>query len=100
MNGRRLWMYVVIRLPGTISSIVKIKFVLSITWNGPRCLGKSLLPRPTGGVNSTYYTPKYVGHTRQVGGYQTVAGEPVLLGEGCAVVQSSYQLCRIELLDQ
>ena len=26
----------------------------SITWNGPRCLGKSLLPRPTGGVNNTY----------------------------------------------
>ena len=28
--------------------------VLSIIWNGPRCLGKSLLPRPTGGMNSTY----------------------------------------------
>ena len=41
----------------------------------------------------------YVGHTRQVGGCQTDAGELVLLGEGCAVVQPSYPLCRIGLLD-
>ncbi len=45
---------VVIRLPDTRSSIMQIESVLSITWNGPRCLGKSLLLRPTGGVNNTY----------------------------------------------
>ena len=28
-------------------------------------------------------TPYYVGHTRQVGGYQTNAGELALLIEGC-----------------
>ena len=37
-------------------------------------------------------TPSYVGHTRQVGGCQTDAGELVLLGEGCAVVQPRYPL--------
>ncbi len=36
-----------------------------------------------------------MGHTRQVGGCQTDAGELVLLGEGCAVVQPSYQSYRI-----
>jgi len=35
----------------------------------------------------------------EVGGCQTDAGELVLFGVGCAVVQSSYPLCRIGLLD-
>ena len=41
----------------------------------------------------------YAGRTRRVGGYQTVAGEPELLWEGHVIVQPSYPLCRIGLLD-
>ena len=54
MKGQMLWICVVICLPDTRSSIVSIESELSITWNGPRCFGKSLLPRPKVGVNNTY----------------------------------------------